>query len=216
MEINGYMELLKSLHWRHATKKMTGAVVADSKIDQIIEAARMAPTSSGLQPFEMILVKNKAFKERIFQEAAQQSQILDCSHLLVFAAWDLYTEARLDAVFDNMEVIRQLPKGTMDDYKNSVLMNFQPWNAERQFQHAARQAYIAFGMAIAAAAELKVDATPMEGFDNAALDALLGLDQKGLKSVTLLPLGYRDEENDWLAPLRKVRFPLDEMLTIIE
>ncbi len=210
------MELLKSLYWRHATKKMTGAVVPEVKVNQIIEAARMAPTSSGLQPFEMILVKNKAFKERIYTEAAQQSQILDCSHLLIFAAWDQYTEARLDAVFDNMEEMRHLAVGTMDDFKNSLLLNFQPWDLERQFQHAARQAYIAFGMAIAAAAELKVDATPMEGFDNAILDALLGLDKKGLKSVTLLPLGYRDEENDWLAPLKKVRFPLDKMLTIIE
>ncbi|WP_430612317.1 nitroreductase family protein [Flavobacterium sp. JP2137] len=210
------MELLKSLYWRHATKKMNGAVVPEVEVSQIIKAARMAPTSSGLQPFEMILVKNKAFKERIYNEAAKQSQVVDCSHLLIFAAWDQYTPARLDAVFDNMEAVRALPKGAMDDFKNSVLKSFDTWDQERQFQHAARQAYIAFGMAIAAAAELKVDATPMEGFDNAILDALLGLEKKGLKSVTLLPLGYRDEENDWLAPLKKVRMPLDAMLTIIE
>lgn len=210
------MELLKSLYWRHATKKMNGAVVPESQVNQIIKAAIMAPTSSGLQPFEMILVKNKAFKERIYKEAAQQTQILDCSHLLIFAAWDQYTEARLDSVFDNMEAIRELPKGTMDDFKNSILLNFAPWDLERQFQHAARQAYIAFGMAIAAAAELKVDATPMEGFDNAILDELLGLKEKGLRSVTLLPLGYRDEENDWLAPLKKVRFPVEKMVTVIE
>src|SRR3546814_10422785 len=85
-----------------------------------------------------------------------------------------------------------------------------PYNTlYRAFQHAARQAYISFGIAIAAAAELKVDATPMEGFDNAALDKLLGLNERGLKSVTLLPLGYRDESNDWLVNLKKVRKPRD-------
>ena len=85
--------------------------------------------------------------------------------------------------------------------------------AEQNFQHAARQAYIAFGTAIAAAAELKVDATPMEGFDNHALDSLLNLSEKGLKSVTLLPLGYRDEPNDWLVKLKKVRKRKEEFIT---
>lgn len=211
------MELLNSLQWRYATKRYKSNVkIPDNKVMQIVEAARMAPTSSGLQPFEMVLIKNQQTKEALSPIAMNQKQITECSHLLVFAAWDSYTDSRLDAVFDNMEAIRKLEKGTMDDFKNSIKDSFVNQTKEQQFQHAARQAYIAFGMAIAAAAELRIDASPMEGFYNDKLDEALGLDKRGLKSVTLLALGERDLKNDWLAPMEKVRFDLDEILTVIE
>jgi len=211
------MRLLDNLKWRYATKRYNSAVkLEDEQVMQIVEAARLAPTSSGLQPFEMILVKNQDVKEQLFPIVMNQMQIKECSHVLIFAAWDQYTDQRLDAVFDNMEAIRALPKGEMNDFKNSIKANFAGQTPEQQFQHAARQAYIAFGMAIAAAAELKIDASPMEGFHNDQLDTFLGLDKKGLKSVTILALGERDPENDWLMPMKKVRFPLASMLTVIE
>lgn len=211
------MTLLDHLKWRYATKRYNSAVkLEDERVMQIVEAARLAPTSSGLQPFEMILVKNQEVKEQLVPIAMNQVQIKECSHLLIFAAWDSYTESRVDAVFDNMEAIRSLPKGEMNDFKNSVKGNFKGLTQEQQFQHAARQAYIAFGIAIAAAAELKIDASPMEGFYGDQLDALLGLDKKGLKSVTILALGERDPENDWLMPMKKVRFSMESILTVIE
>lgn len=210
------MELLKSLNWRHATKRMNGKRVPEDSVAQILEAARMAPTASGLQPFEIILIKNQNIKEQLFPIAYNQMQIKESSHLLVFAAWDQYSTERLNAVFDNMEQLRKLKKGEMDEYKESVRANLHRLSIEQQFQHAARQTYIAFGLAIGAAAELRVDASPMEGFKNEELDRFLNLHDKGLKSVTLLALGYRDEENDWLAPLKKVRFPLDKIVTVIE
>lgn len=201
------MELIKALNWRYATKKMNGEDVAQEKIDQILEAAHLAPTSSGLQPFEVIVIRDKALREKIQPIAFNQSQITDSSHLLVFAAWNTYTSERVDAVFDLTVAERGLPAGAMDDYRNRIKTVFAGRTDEQNFEHAARQSYIAFGMAIAAAAELKVDATPMEGFDAPALDVLLGLAEKGLRSVTLLPLGYRDEANDWLVKLKKVRKP---------
>lgn len=211
------MMLLDNLKWRYATKRYNSNVkLADSEVLKVVEAARMAPTSSGLQPFEMILVKNQEVKEKMFPIAMNQTQVKDCSHVLVFAAWDSYTDERFDAIFDNMEAIRSLEKGSMDDYKNSLKANFGKMSAHAQFEHAARQAYIAFGMAIAAAAELRIDASPMEGFHNDQLDELLGLNKRGLKSVTILPMGERDEENDWLMPLEKVRFSTESILTIIE
>lgn len=211
------MTLLDHLKWRYATKRYNSVVkLEDERVMQIVEAARLAPTSSGLQPFEMILVKNQEVKEQLVPIAMNQVQIKECSHLLIFAAWDSYTESRVDAVFDNMEAIRSLPKGEMNDFKNSVKGNFKGLTQEQQFQHAARQAYIAFGIAIAAAAELKIDASPMEGFYGDQLDALLGLDKKGLKSVTILALGERDPENDWLMPMKKVRFSMESILTVIE
>ncbi|AJH14375.1 nitroreductase family protein [Myroides odoratimimus] len=211
------MELLKSLQWRYATKKYNSSVkIADEKVMQIIEAARMAPTSSGLQPFEMILIKNQELKEKLLPVIMNQSQVVDSSHVLVFAAWDAYTEERIDAVFDNVEKTRELAPGAMNDYKGFIKGNFAAMSQEKQAEHAARQAYIAFGMAIAAAAELRVDASPMEGFYNDQLDEALGLDKKGLRSVTILAIGERDHENDWLLPMKKVRFALEDILTIIE
>lgn len=210
------MSLIESLQWRYATKKMNGKAVASEKVDQVIAAAHLAPTSSGLQPFSVILITDPALKEKIRPIAFDQGQITDSSHLLVFAAWDNYTEERIDAVFGQTVTERGLPAGAVDDYVNRLKGMYLPRTPEENFAHAARQAYIAFGMAIAQAAELKVDATPMEGFDNAALDELLGLAAKGLKSVTLLPLGYRDTENDWLVNMKKVRRPMEDFLIEIE
>lgn len=201
------MQLLEALNWRYATKKMNGQPVPQEKINQILDAAQLAPTSSGLQPFKIIVITNPELKAKIQPIAFGQSQIVDSSHLLVFAAWDNYTAERIDNVFAHTAAERGIPASTFDDYVNRLKSLYLNRPAEQNFEHAARQAYISFGLAIAAAAELQVDATPMEGFDNAALDELLELPQQGLKSVTLLPLGYRDTENDWLVKQKKVRMP---------
>ncbi|SEL86634.1 nitroreductase family protein [Parapedobacter koreensis] len=205
------MQLLDALSWRYATKKMNGQPVAQENVDKILQAAYLAPTSSGLQPFKIIEITNKALREKIQPIAFGQSQIVDGSHLLVFAAWDNYTAERIDNIFSHTAAERGLPASTFDDYKARLKNLYLSRPADVNFEHAARQAYIAFGLAIAAAAELHVDATPMEGFDNAALDELLQLPEQGLKSVTILPLGYRDSENDWLVNQKKVRTPKEEL-----
>ncbi len=204
------MQLLDALNWRYATKKMNGQPVPQEKVDKILEAAYLAPTSSGLQPFKVIIVTDPDMKNKIKHLANDQSQITDGSHVLVFAAWDNYTEERIARIFQHTETERGLPEGTFSAYKNRLKALYIQRPAQQNFEHAARQAYIAFGLAIAAAAELQIDATPMEGFDSEALDKLLQLPQQGLKSVTLLPLGYRDVENDWLVSQKKVRVPKDE------
>ncbi len=201
------MSLIEALNWRYATKKMNGQPVPQEKVDQILEAARLAPTSSGLQPFKIIVVTNPDLKQTLLPHSYNQSQIIDCSHLLVFAAWDNYTEERINQVFERNNNERGLPHSTTADYQNMLIGNYVPRTAEVNFQHAARQAYIGFGLALAEAALLKVDATPMEGFDNAQYDEILNLKEKGLRSVTIMPLGYRDETGDWLVNLKKVRQP---------
>ncbi len=207
------MDLLHALKWRYATKKMNGQAVSREKVDAILEAAYLAPSSSGLQPFEIIVVTNTDLKNKIGTIASDQTQVTDCSHLLIFAAWDKYTVERINEVFSRTVAERAVPADSMDDYKNRLTARYTSLSAEQNFAHAARQAYISFGIAIAAAAELKVDSTPMEGFDNAALDELLNLKEKGLRSVLLLPLGYRDNEKDWLVNLKKVRTPKDRFFT---
>jgi nitroreductase len=210
------MELLDKLNWRYATKAMNGNKVPQEKIDNIIEAARLAPTSSGLQPFEIIVVKNQAIKEAIRPVAWNQSMITDCSHLLVFAAWDTYTEERINKMFDLTNEVRGFKNEGWENYRKMLLSIYPQKDAEENFNHAAKQAYIAFSAAIIAAAFEGVDSTPIEGFEPDAVDKILGLREKGLRSCVLFPIGYRNEDNDWLVNLKKVRKSTEDLVTVIE
>ncbi len=210
------MSLLEKLNWRYASKAMNGQVVPQEKVDNIIEAARLAPTSSGLQPFEVYVITNPEIKEKIKGAAYNQSVVTDCSHLLVFAAWDTYTAERINHMFDLTNEKRGFTNEGFEAYRKNLLANYTAKSAEDNYQHAAKQAYIAFGMSLAAAAFEGVDATPMEGFNPAAVDEILGLKAKGLKSTLLLPLGYRDVEKDWLAGLVKVRKSNEDFVTVIK
>tara|TARA_R110001583_G_scaffold160872_1_gene312810 strand:+ start:93600 stop:94232 length:633 start_codon:yes stop_codon:yes gene_type:complete len=210
------MELLDKLNWRYAAKAMNGEKVSQDKIDNIIEAARLAPTSSGLQPFEIIIVKNQAIKEEIRPVAWNQSMITDCSHLLVFAAWDTYTEERINKMFDLTNEVRGFKNEGWENYRQMLLGSYPQKDAEENFNHAAKQAYIAFSAALIAAAYEGVDTTPIEGFDPAAVDKILDLREKGLRSCVLLPIGYRDANTDWLVNLKKVRKSTEDLVTIME
>lgn len=210
------MSLIEDLKWRYATKKMNGKAVPQEKVDYILEAVRLSASSSGLQPYEIYVITNTELLEKIKVLAWNQGQITDCSHLLVFAAWDGYSLERIEKVFNRTLAERGLPADTMDDYKKTLWGMYEPLSKEWHANHAARQAYIALGTALAAAAEQKVDATPMEGFTPEEVDKLLGLKEKGLKSAVLLPLGYRDEANDWLVNMKKVRTPKEIFITEIE
>ena len=208
--------LQEKLNWRYATKKMDPArAVPQDKVDRILEAARLAPTSSGLQPFEIIVVTNPEVKAKLSAAAYGQSQIVDGSHVMVFAAWDNYTAARIDAVIKQTHAERGTPLEALNAYYDGLKAQYLPRDAELNYQHAARQAYIAFGVALTAAAFEEVDSTPMEGFDPAQVDEILGLREKGLRSVTLMPLGYRANVGDWLDGAKKVRKPMEELVTLV-
>ena len=210
------MELLDKLNWRYAAKAMNGKVVPEEKVERILEAARLAPTSSGLQPFEIFVVKNQDVKEKIKPVAWNQSVVTDCSHLLVFAAWDTYTPERINYMFDLTNKIRGFENEGWENYRQMLLNSYPQKDAEENFNHAAKQAYIAFSEALTACAFEGVDATPMEGFDPEAVDQILGLREKGLRSAVLLPIGYRKEDEDWLVNLVKVRKPMEDMVTVID
>jgi nitroreductase len=187
--------------------------VPQEKVERILEAARLAPTSSGLQPFEIIVVTNKEVLEQIKPKAWGQSQITDCSHLLVFAAWDNYTTERINAMFDMTNAQRGGTNEGWENYRQMLLGSYPARDAQTNFEHAARQAYIGLGAALIAAAFEEVDSTPMEGFDPKALDEILGLKARALRSVAIMPLGYRDESGDWLVNLKKVRRPREQFVT---
>lgn len=194
------------LNWRYAAKKLQAdnTVPAD-KLEHILEAIRLSASSSGLQPYQVLVITDPELKKQIRPVAWNQSQITDCSHLLVFAAWDNYTEQRINSMFDLVNEQRGIRNEGWEAYRQKLLASYPQRPAQQNFEHAARQAYIGLGSALLAAAEQKVDATPMEGFEPEKVDDILNLAELGLKSVLLLPLGYREVEGDWLVNLKKVR-----------
>lgn len=211
------MDLHQRLQWRYATKKMDPArKVPEAAIDRIVEAARLAPTSSGLQPFEIIVVTNAEVRERIRAIAWNQAQVTEGSHLLVFAAWDHYTPERINHMFDLTNEVRGFRNEGWENYRQMLLGSYPQRTPEVNFQHAARQAYIGLSAALIAAAYEEVDATPMEGFDPDALDGILDLRARGLRSVAIMPVGYRQAEGDWLVNLPKVRRPKEQFVSRVD
>jgi nitroreductase len=210
------MSLIDKLQWRYATKKMDSSkAVPQEKVEQILEAIRLTASSSGLLPYEVLVITNKEIRAKILPIANGQSQITDYSHLLIFAAWDTYTAQRINEAFDMTESIRNFTSESGTAYRQMLLKVYPTRDAEVNFNHAAKQAYIGLGTALIAAAYEQVDSTPMEGFDPGALDVALNLKEKGLRSVVMLPLGYRKSDEDWLASLKKVRRAKDHFISWI-
>ena len=210
------MELLDKLRWRYAAKAMNGEVVPQEKVNNILEAARLTATSSGLQPFEIMVITNKEIKEKIKPVAWNQSVITDCSHLLVFAAWDHYTADRINMMFDLTNEIRGFKNEGWENYRQMLLGMYPQRDPEVSYHHAAKQAYIALGNTLTAAAFEEVDSTPIEGFNPDAVDEILGLREKGLLSCVIQTLGYRKADKDWLVNLKKVRRPMKDFATFID
>lgn len=199
-------EVLRLLSWRYATKKMDPAqAVPEQKVDAILEAIRLSASSSGLQPYQVLVITDAETKAKIRAHAWDQSQVTDASHLLVFAAWDHYSAERINSMFDLVNEQRGFRNEGWEAYRQKLLSFYPNRTPEENFQHAARQAYIGLGSALLAAAEEGVDSTPMEGFEPEVVDEILDLKALGLRSVLLLPLGYRANEGDWLVNLQKVR-----------
>lgn len=207
------MSLIENLKWRHAVKAYNPSEkVSQENIDKIVEAARLAPTSSGLQPFKILVVESQDLKDQLSEGALNPECMREASHIIIFAAWNRYTAERIDKVYDYTTDERDLPRGRFESYTEKLKSIYLPEEAEKNFAHTARQTYIALGLALAQAAELKVDSTPVEGFDNAVIDKVLDLEKHGLKSVSLMYVGVSDPSRDWIAPMKKVRIPTEEFV----
>ena len=209
------MELIDALQWRYATKKMNGKAVPTEKVDTILEAIRLAASSYGLQPFEVLVVEDASVRGKIHEEACPQPQVVEGSHLLVFAVWDQIDDAQVDRYIQDMAETRGADPDSLTGFANSMKGSFHLKSPEEQRAWSSRQAYIALGHGLVAAALEKVDSTPMEGFNASKMDEILDLKTKGLRSVVLLALGYRDEEQDYLAGAAKVRRDKKDFFTTI-
>lgn len=207
------MNVNEALSWRYATKRMNGNAVPENIIDEIITACHLSPSGIGLQPYELIVITDPELRAQILPIASNQPQVVECSHLIVFAAWNDYTPARIDNVFDHLATSRGISTTVNDRQRNFAKEYFAKFTKGENFHHSAKQAHIALGIAVLTASLNKVDNTPMEGFDSRKLDELLDLPSKGLRSSMLLALGYRDSELDWNLPLKKVRKPIEEFLS---
>lgn len=210
------MSLIDDLKWRHACKRMNGSKVPQEKIDRILEAVNLAPTSLGLQAFKVIVIENKALKEQILNESCPQQPVKECSHLLVFASYKEVTPKMLDEYFALIDKVRNPGKEWMDHYREKINGYIQgAGTSTNAAAWLAAQVYIALGIACTAAANERVDSVPIEGFSKTELDRILGLADKGLASVVLLPLGYKDEANDWLSHVPKVRKDINDVVEVI-
>jgi nitroreductase len=205
------MNLIGALNWRYATKKMNGQTVPIDKLENILEAIRLSASSFGLQPYTVFVIADSELKKQIQPIALNQPQIIDCTYLLVFAAWKEVTERQVRDYINNIAATRNLELSALADFEKMLLDFIQKTPKEAHFIWAARQAYIALGTGLIAAATEQVDATPMEGFNPSDLDKLLGLEAKGMGSVALMALGYRDADKDYLANVTKVRRPANEL-----
>jgi len=201
------MNIIENLNWRYATKRMNGQEVDDNKVEIILEAIRLAPTSLGLQPFKVLVVKNKEIRRKMSEACYNQPQITESAYMLVFAVWKDKFEEKINEFINLIAETRNQSIESLDAYKSNILRAISSGDP---VVWAARQAYIAFGFGLSAAAMLKVDTTPMEGFIPEELDKVLELDKLGLKSVVIMAIGNRDEKNDYLVDLPKVRKAKDD------
>lgn len=197
--------LISKLNWRYATKRMTGEKVPDQKIDSILEAIRLSASSAGLQPYTIFIISNAALKKEIYEKACHQLQVIESSHLFVFASKTTITDNYIREIVANTAGIRNIPVEALDGYFNMVKGHNDTLTHEQRANGAARQAYIALGTALIASAFEEIDASPMEGFNPHMVDEILGLKEKELQSVVLLALGYRNREADPLATAKKAR-----------
>jgi nitroreductase/dihydropteridine reductase len=208
------MELISNLKWRYAVKKYNDELVSEDKIDQIIEAINLTASSCGIQPYRLFVITNQEVKERL-AEGSFNTQIKASSHLMVFAGLNKITSEYITAYVSMMEEQRNLESGALVGLKDTLIQYFSSQTPEQNALWSTKQAYIGLGTALIAAADLKVDATPMEGFDPDLFDRVLGLSEKGLHASVTISFGYRDAIIDSLASMAKVRLPINEFSTKI-
>jgi nitroreductase len=208
------MSVIESLQWRYASKAMNGAQIDEATLDYILEAIRLSASSYGLQPFTVQVISDAELKNKLTPAAYNQPQISQSSQLLVFCVWNDVTEAHVDAYMQDMAEQRVVSLESLAGFKAMILGAVKNLSVEQKQTWAAKQAYIALGTAMVAAAEQKVDATPMEGFNAQQVDEILGLDKQGLKSTVLLVLGKRSTE-DALASMAKVRRSKDDLFNFL-
>jgi len=199
------MTIIDHLKWRYATKKFNpNKILSVEKIDTLKQAFNLTATSFGLQTITMIIVSDKEIRKELVKHAYNQKQVLDASHLLIICIQDNITDDDVDMLFDNTKTIRNTPEQILDPFRNNLKKMMQKMTIQERQQWSINQTYIALGNLMTVCAVEGIDSCPMEGFSGAHFDEILQLKNKNLKSVLLLPVGYRADD-DMFADFKKVR-----------
>lgn len=210
-----FMSLLKALKWRYATKKFdTSKVISAANIENIKEGFNLTATSYGLQPVQLLLVHNKAIQKELVPISMNQQQVEQASHLAIFCVKTTLDADYVIEYFDRIKTIRKTPDEILASFRTHIIDSFGAKSAEEIHLWGAKQAYLAMGNLLAVCADLNIDACPMEGFEPDKYDAYFDLKAKGLRSVLIMPMGYRAED-DPFAAMKKVRKPISESITEI-
>ncbi|OQD41659.1 NAD(P)H-dependent oxidoreductase [Croceivirga radicis] len=208
-------DILSPLKWRYAVKKFDSTKkVSKEDLDKILEAIQLSASSYGLQPYEVFVITDNAIREKLQPVSWGQTQIVDASHLLVFANKTNVDSAYIDSYLENVGNTRNLPPEALSGYGDFMKSKITELSQEVKSIWAAKQVYIALGNAMDICAALEVDSCPMEGFESEAYNEILGLTEKGLNAAVVLPIGYRSEE-DQTQHYAKVRKSKEELFTFI-
>ena len=206
---------LEHQNWRYATKKFDATKkISTEDLNTLKEAIRLSTSSFGLQPYKVIIVENPELRAQLQQASWGQSQVVDASHLFIFANQINIGDAEVDAYVKNTSIVRELPIDALAGFGDYMKGYIKPLTEDAKNIWTSKQTYLAMGNLLNAAAELKIDVTPMEGFVPAQVNEILGLDKLGLNASLIATLGYRHAE-DASQHYKKVRKSNEELFIIL-
>ena len=204
------MDVLEHMKWRYAVKKFDSErKLPKEKVERLKEAFNLTATSYGLQPFTLLVIKNKDIQNRLLPHSFGQKQVVQASHILVICIKDIIDGAYITQYFDQIKKIRNVSDEIIDPFKNDLVDSFSKKDVDEIKSWSTNQAYLAMGNLLTVCALEKIDSCPMEGFESEAYDQVLKLKERGLTSVLVLPIGYRADD-DMFAGFKKVRKTIDE------
>jgi nitroreductase len=207
--------ILENLNWRYATKKFDATKkVSTNDLETLTEVLRLTPTSYGLQPLKFLVIENPAIRAKLLEKSYGQNQVIDASHLIVMCAFNNVDDSHVDDYVQNIATVRELPVEQLAGFGQYMKQNIGHMDAAQKQLWASKQAYIALGQFLHACADLRIDATPMEGFQPEGYDEVLGLKEKNLNAVLVCPIGYRSVE-DQNQHLKKVRKAISDIVEFI-
>ena len=207
--------VIENRTWRYATKKFDSTKkIADSDFEQLMESVQLSASSYGLQPYHILIITNKEIREQLKQVSWGQSQITDASHLIVFANQTNFDSKLIEDYLTNVSITRNIPLENLNEYSDFMKSKLLDLPANIKSTWAAKQTYIALGNLMQAAAELKIDTCPIEGFEADKYNTILKLNQKGLTAAVVLPMGYRSKE-DQTQHYAKVRKSKENLFTYL-
>ena len=208
------MDIINDLKWRYATKKFDSSKkVSPENINIILEAFNLTASSYGLQPVKLVVLHDDILQSTLVNFSMMQQQVKEASHVLVFCIDDTINEEKITEYFNLVKAIRNTPDSILNPFKTFLIEDFNHKSSKDINAWAKNQAYLAMGNLLTVCALLKIDSCPMEGFIPEKFDEILELDKQNLKSVLVMPIGYRAQE-DYMANLKKVRKPLNKMIIL--